>query len=103
MLARGDGRVVVGLRRDAATAAGLEGDGGLGDAEVYGDAKDVLGDGMGPSFLLSMPAVIKLVDAMGETDADFERGAALPRDARLDRLRRRGRRRHASSRGSRSR
>ena len=71
VMARGEGRVVVGYG-DAATTAGLEGDGGLGDSEVYGDAKDVLGDDVSPSFLLSMPAVITLVDAMGETDADFE-------------------------------
>ncbi len=71
VMARGEGRVVVGYG-DAATTAALEGDGGLGDSEVYGDAKDVLGDDVSPSFLLSMPAVITLVDAMGETDADFE-------------------------------
>ena len=65
------GRVVVGFG-EAATTAALEGDGGLGDSELYGDAKDVLGDDVSPSFLLSMPAVITLVDAMGETDPDFE-------------------------------
>ena len=71
VMARGEGRVVVGYG-DAATTAALEGDGGLGDSEVYGDAKDVLGDDVSPSFLLSMPAVITLVDAMGETDPDFK-------------------------------
>jgi hypothetical protein len=71
VVAHGQGRVVVGYGVAAATA-GLKGDGGLGGSEVYGDAKGVLGDDVSPSFLLSMPAVITLVDAMGQADADFE-------------------------------
>ena len=32
----------------------------------------MLGDDFPPSFLLSMDAIIKLVDAMGDTDPDWE-------------------------------
>ncbi len=71
LIARGDGRVVVGFGA-AATTAALDGDGGLGDSEVYGDAKEVLGDDLSPAFLLSLPAVIQIADAMGQTDPEFE-------------------------------
>jgi hypothetical protein len=72
VLARGEGRVVAAFGESAATAA-LKPNAKLGDGEVYGDAKDVLGDDFEPSFLLSMPAVIKLVEATGQADADFEK------------------------------
>ena len=44
----------------------------LGDAATFTDAKDMLGDDMNPSVVLSMPAIIDLVDAFGEADAEFE-------------------------------
>lgn len=71
VFARGEGRVVVAFGEAAATAA-LSPDAKLADSELYGDAKDVLGDDLAPSFLLSMPAIIKLVDATGQADAEFE-------------------------------
>ena len=75
VIARGEGKVVVGFGREAAAAALAPGS-ELGDAELYGDAQQVLDDDLAPSFLLSMPAVLGLVDAMGKTDAEFE--AARP-------------------------
>ena len=71
VLARGGGRVVAGYGRQAAADA-LDPTTELGDSESYGEAESILGEGMPPSFLLSMPAVIALADAMGATDADFE-------------------------------
>ncbi len=72
VLARGEGRVVAAFGEAAATDA-LQPDAQLGDSELYGDAEGVLGDDFAPSFLLSMPAVIKLVDATGQADAEFEK------------------------------
>ena len=69
VLARGSGRVVAAYGEEAAKAA-LAPASKLGDSELYGDAKAALGDSE-PSMLLSMPAVITLVDAIGETDADW--------------------------------
>jgi Protein of unknown function (DUF3352) len=69
VLARGSGRVVAAYGEEAARAA-LAPSAKLGDSEVYGDAKAALGDSE-PSMVLSMPAVITLVDAIGETDADW--------------------------------
>jgi Protein of unknown function (DUF3352) len=69
VLARGSGRVVAAYGEEAARAA-LAPASKLGDSELYGDAKAALGD-REPSMLLSMPAVITLVDAIGETDADW--------------------------------
>jgi hypothetical protein len=71
VLARGEGRVVAALGEAAATAA-LQPDAKLGDADAYGDAEGVLGDGMEPAFLVSIPAVIELIDATGQADAEFE-------------------------------
>jgi hypothetical protein len=70
VLARGKGRVVAAYGEEAATAA-LDPTTKLGDSELYGDAKDALAEGMEPGFVLSMPAVITLVDAIGEADADY--------------------------------
>jgi hypothetical protein len=72
VLARGAGRVVAAYGEDAAKAA-LDPATKLGDGEIYADAKDALEDGMEPGFLLSMPAVLKLVDAIGEADADYDK------------------------------
>jgi hypothetical protein len=70
VLARGKGRVVAAYGEAAAKSA-LDPATELGDSELYRDAKDALGDDMEPGFLLSMPAVITLVDAIGEADADY--------------------------------
>jgi hypothetical protein len=70
VLARGSGKVVGAYGEEAAKAA-LSPSEKLGDSEFYGDAKDALGDAQ-PSLLLSMPAVITLVDAIGEADADWD-------------------------------
>ena len=57
---------------EEAAKAALSPSAKLGDSELYGDAKDALGDAQ-PSLLLSMPAVITLVDAIGEADADWDK------------------------------
>jgi Protein of unknown function (DUF3352) len=70
--ARSDDRVVIALGRSAAEDA-LGGGDRLGESELFGAAKGVLGDDVEPGFLLSMPAVLELVRATGEADADFEK------------------------------
>jgi len=67
--ARSDSRVVIAYGRDAAADA-LGGGEKLADSETYDAAKSVLGD-VEPGFLLSMPAVLQLVEASGEDDPDF--------------------------------
>ena len=71
VLARGANKVVVSYGEDAAVDA-LSPSSKLGDAEIYDQAKDVLDD-LEPSLLVSMPAIIKVVDATGAADADFEK------------------------------
>jgi hypothetical protein len=70
VLARGKGRVVAAFGEQAAKDA-LSPSAKLGDAESFGDAQDVLGD-LPPSFVLTMDPIIKLVDAMGDTDPDWD-------------------------------
>ena len=70
ILARGEGRVVAAFGEQAAKDA-LSPSAKLGDSESFGDAKDVLGD-FSPSFVLAMDPIVKLVDATGDTDADWE-------------------------------
>jgi hypothetical protein len=70
VMARSDDRVVVTYGEDAAAEA-FEPSETLGDSELYGRAKGALGD-VDPTFLLSMPGVLSLVDATGSADADFE-------------------------------
>jgi hypothetical protein len=72
ILARGEGRVVAAYGEEAASAA-LAPDAKLADSEGFGAAEEILGDGMEPSFLLSMADVIKFADAMGATDAEFDK------------------------------
>jgi hypothetical protein len=69
--ARSSERVVIAYGREAATDA-LGGGAKLADSEAYAAAKSVLGD-VEPGFLLSMPAVLELVEASGESDADFQK------------------------------
>ena len=70
VLARGEGRVVAAFGEQAAKDA-LSPSAKLGDAESFGDAQDVLGD-LPPSFVLTMDPIIKLVDATGDTDPDWD-------------------------------
>jgi hypothetical protein len=71
VLARGEGKMVAAYSVKAAEDA-LAPDAKLGDAATFKAAEDQLGDDMNPSFVLSVPAVVSLVDAFGEADADFE-------------------------------
>jgi len=71
VLARGAGRVVAAYGEEAASAA-LDPDAKLGDADNFGAANKVLGD-VEPTFLLSIPDAIKLADAAGGTDAEFDK------------------------------
>ena len=71
-LARTEGRVVAAYGKDAAVAA-LKPASTLADSTAFDQAEQVLGDGMTPSFLLAMPPVLQLTDAIGGADADFER------------------------------
>jgi Protein of unknown function (DUF3352) len=71
VLARGAGRVVAAYGEEAASAA-LDPDAKLGDAGNFAAADDVLGD-VEPAFLLSIADAIKLADATGGTDAEFEK------------------------------
>ena len=43
----------------------------LADSELFGQAKEILGDDMQPAFLLSMPQLLAAVESMGETDAQI--------------------------------
>jgi hypothetical protein len=72
VLARGEGRVVAAYGEHAARAA-LRPDAKLGDSDAFRAAEEILGDGMEPSFLLSIADVITLADATGQTDAEFDK------------------------------
>ena len=69
IIARSEDRVVVGVGA-AATSAALAPASKLGDSELYGQAKDLL-DGPAPTLLLSMPDLVKAIEASGSADADF--------------------------------
>jgi hypothetical protein len=69
ILARAEGRVVAAYGKRAATAA-LAPDAELADSDGFGAAEEILG--VEPSFLLSVADVVKLADALGETDAEFD-------------------------------
>ena len=71
ILARSDDRVVIAVGQAAATDA-LAPASKLGDSELYGQAKDLLDD-VDPTLLLSMPDLVKAVDASGDTDADWQK------------------------------
>jgi hypothetical protein len=71
ILARSDDRVVIGVG-EAATADALAPAAKLGESELYGQAKQLLGD-VEPTLLLSMPDLVKAVDASGDTDADWQK------------------------------
>jgi hypothetical protein len=72
ILARGKGRVVATYGEAAAREA-LAPKSQLGDSQDYSRAKDLLSDGMEPGFLLSMPSVLKLIEATrGGADSDYQ-------------------------------
>jgi hypothetical protein len=68
VLARGSGLVVVAAGRAAAEAALGAGD-RLGDGALYAEGEELLD--MEPGMVLSMPAVLELLDA-SEPDAEYE-------------------------------
>jgi hypothetical protein len=70
VLARSDDRVVAALG-EAAAAEALAPAQKLADSELFGQAKNVLGDGVEPAFLLSMPDLLAAIESMGQTDADY--------------------------------
>jgi len=72
VLARGSGKVVVAYGEPAATDA-LSPAETLGDEETYAEAKAILGDDVEPGLLVSVPAILALVDSTGSADAEFER------------------------------
>jgi Protein of unknown function (DUF3352) len=69
IIARSDERVVVSVGEQA-TADALSPAQKLGDSELYKQGKEAL-DGFEPTLLVSMPDVIKAVDASGEADPDW--------------------------------
>jgi hypothetical protein len=71
ILARGHDRMVLAYGR-AAAAAALAPSSRLGDAPTYSDARNAL-DGYDPALLVSMPAIVSLVESSGNADADFAR------------------------------
>lgn len=70
VLARSSERVVIAYGSEAAKAA-FSPSSKLGDSELYGAATDALGD-VDPALLLSMPAVVKLVEASGSAGPEFQ-------------------------------
>ena len=90
--ARTDERVVIAFGREAAADA-LGGGERLADSETYGAAKSVLGD-VEPGLVLSMPAVLALVESTGSGRRGLPEGQALPRGVRRDRDRVLARREH---------
>lgn len=71
VFARGNGKVVIAYGT-AAAAQVLAPSDKLGDAEIYGQAKDALEDDVEPGLLMSMPALIALVDSTGEADTSWD-------------------------------
>ena len=87
VLARGKDRAVIAYGEQAAAEA-LSPSQKLADGETFGEAKSLLGDdGIEPSFLLSMPAVVSLAGAASGGDPGLREGQAVP--GRVQRLRRR--------------
>jgi uncharacterized protein DUF3352 len=70
VLARSSERVVIAYGGDAAKEA-LSPSSTFGDSDVYQAATDKLGD-VDPALIVSMPSILKLVDASGQADAEFE-------------------------------
>ena len=77
VLARGNGRVVVGYGPDA-VAAGLSAPSKLGDSDTYAQAKDALGGKVDPAIVLSLPHVLALAESAGATAGDPGYAKAKP-------------------------
>jgi hypothetical protein len=58
---------------EKAAADGLGTDQTLESTDLWKGAETALGGDFSPSLVLSMPAILKLVDASGGEDADFEK------------------------------
>jgi len=58
---------------EGSAAAALRPGTPLSESPLYEEGKAVLGGDNEPSFLLSMPAVVKAVERAGEADAEFEK------------------------------
>jgi hypothetical protein len=71
VLARAEDKVVVTSGIAAAEDA-LSPDEELGDTELYERATELLGDDADPSFVLSMPGLVKLVDTSGDAGAEWQ-------------------------------
>jgi hypothetical protein len=71
VLARSADKVVVAYGTDAAVEAFNPSE-PFGDTDAYAQAKEVLGGDFEPGFLVSMPAILSLVDATGGGDPEFE-------------------------------
>ena len=69
IIARTHDRVVLGFG-EKATADAISPSSKLGDSELYKQGKEAL-DGYDPTLLVSMPEVIKAVEASGPTDPDW--------------------------------
>jgi Protein of unknown function (DUF3352) len=71
-LARAEGKVVGAYGKKAAVAA-LQPEAKLADSPAFEQAKNVLGEDTTPSFLLALQPALRLRDAVGDRDADFDR------------------------------
>jgi Protein of unknown function (DUF3352) len=70
VLARGEGRVVAAFG-EAAAAEALRPGAKLSDSDGFGAAEELLD--AEPAFMLSIPDAIALADALGATDAEFDK------------------------------
>jgi hypothetical protein len=71
ILARGQGRVVAAYGEDAAAQA-LAADEPLADSELHSRGEAILGHDVSPTVLVSMPAILRLVDASpGAADPEW--------------------------------
>jgi hypothetical protein len=73
VVARGTDKVVAAYGVDAAKAA-LNPQSKLGDSDTFKAAQDALDDDdLQPSLLVAMEPILKLVEASGSTDADYQK------------------------------
>ena len=73
VLAHGDGRVVIALGEKAAAEAVKPSGATFGDSDTFSTAKSAV-DGIEPTLVLSLPAVLKLAEGAGAgSDADYQK------------------------------
>jgi uncharacterized protein DUF3352 len=70
VMARSKDKVVISFGEEAARDSFAPAS-KLADSEIYGQSKEAL-DGMEPILLVSMPAIVKLVDASGSADPSWD-------------------------------